>query len=217
MRAAPSRRFTPGWIVPALLVLLLALATPSPSYADSPPADTTAAHVGEMLANADAQTRTTVLYDPAYVSLAYPGGDVPPERGVCCDVVVRALRGAGVDLQKLVHEDMQAHFGSYPKIWGLARPDANIDHRRVPNLETFFRRQGRALPVTAIPSDYLPGDIVSWRLPNGLAHIGLVVAPQASADPARHLCVHNIGAGARVEDVLFAFKITGHFRYFADR
>ena len=129
----------------------------------------------------------------------------------------RSLRAAGVDLQRLVHEDMKAHFSAYPREWGLARPDPNIDHRRVPNLTTFFTRQGRARPVTAAAADYLPGDIVSWKLPGGLAHVGVVVASLSTADPARRLVVHNIGEGAKMEDVLFAFPITGHFRYFAGR
>ena len=163
------------------------------------------------------QIRTTLRYDPEYTVLAYPGGDVPPDRGVCTDVVIRSLRAAGVDLQRLVHEDMKAHFSAYPREWGLAHPDPNIDHRRVPNLATFFTRQGKALPVTAAASDYLPGDVVSWKLPGGLAHVGVVVEQLSAADAARHLVVHNIGEGAKMEDVLFAFQITGHFRYFANR
>ena len=178
--------------------------------------DLTAENVRRVVASAMEQTGTTLVYDPAYTVLAYPGGDVPADRGACTDVVIRSLRAAGVDLQRLVHEDMKAHFSAYPRDWGLARPDPNIDHRRVPNLATFFTRQGKALPVTMSAADYLLGDIVSWKLPGGLAHIGVVVEQVSPADPARHLMVHNIGEGAKMEDVLFAFQITGHFRYFAN-
>ena len=199
-----------GW---SLLVLVLLLAAAAPRLlADgaAPAADP----IRRALDSALAQTHTTVTYDAAYVSLAYPGGDVPADRGVCTDVIVRALRAAGVDLQALVHDDMKAHFSAYPKLWGLRRPDPNIDHRRVPNLMTFFVRQGRAFPVTANPADYLPGDIVAWKIDNGLGHIGIVSDQPSPADPARRQCVHNIGAGAKLEDVLFAFQITGHARYF---
>ena len=161
-----------------------------------------------------AQTQTTVRYDAAYVSLPYPGGDVPLEGGVCTDVIVRAFRAAGVDLQRSVHEDMAKHFSAYPKLWSLRKPDSNIDHRRVPNLMTFFTRSGKALPVTQNAVDYQPGDVVSWIIPGGLGHIGLVAAAASAEDPARHLMIHNIGAGAKLEDVLFTYKITGHYRYF---
>ena len=163
---------------------------------------------------AQQQVGVTVHYDPAYVRLAYPGGDVTAERGVCSDVVVRALRVTGVDLQRLVHEDMKSAFAAYPPLWRLRRPDRNIDHRRVPNLERFFQRKGKAVAVTRQPSDYLAGDIVSWRLPNGLAHIG-VLSTRRSADGLRPLAIHNIGLGAREEDVLFAWRQVGHYRWFA--
>ena len=166
----------------------------------------------KVLDNAHAQVGTTVLYDPAYVDLPYPGGDVPADRGVCTDVVIRAFRAAGLDLQQIVHEDMKAHFSAYPKNWGLSRPDTNIDHRRVPNLMTFFTRQGKSLPVTTNAADYQPGDVVTWSIPGGVPHIGLVVAEISSEDPARHLMIHNIGAGAKMEDVLFGFKVIGHYR-----
>ena len=163
------------------------------------------------------QVGRTTLYDPAYVSLDYPGGDVPIERGVCTDVVVRAMREMGVDLQVLVHEDMSRAFDAYPRRWGLKKPDANIDHRRVPNLMTFFERQGRSLPVTAEPADYRPGDLVTWDLSNGrLPHIGIVSAHR-SADGRRFMIVHNIGQGTQVEDVLFqpwVGRMTGHYRWF---
>ncbi|EHN7704347.1 DUF1287 domain-containing protein [Salmonella enterica] len=163
--------------------------------------------------SAGTQIGKTLFYDAAYVRLDYPNGDLPLERGVCADVVIRALRSQQVDLQKRVHEDMQAHFSAYPNNWKLKRPDSNIDHRRVPNLETWFQRHNKALPVTDKYSDYQPGDIVSWRLDNGLAHIGVVslnVTPEGVP-----LVVHNIGAGAQEEDVLFNWKVTGHFRYFS--
>ncbi|MEA2463507.1 MAG: uncharacterized protein QOJ98_1254, partial [Acidobacteriota bacterium] len=131
--------------------------------------------------------------------------DVPMAAGVCTDVVIRAYRHAGVDLQVLVHEDMKRNFSAYPKSWGLRKPDTNIDHRRVPNLATFFKRQGAALPVTKRASDYKPGDVVTWKLASGVPHIGIV--------SGRALVVHNIGSGVREEDVLFAYELTGHFRW----
>lgn len=160
-----------------------------------------------------AQSRTTRYYDPSYVRLRYPGGDVPPERGVCTDVVVRAFRKAGVDLQEEVHEDMKAHFGAYPDKWGLAGPDPNIDHRRVPNLMTYFERSGKALPLTHDAGDYRPGDVVAWRLGSGRDHIG-VVSDHYSVDKGIYLVAHNIGYGVTIEDVLFAFEVTGHYRCF---
>jgi uncharacterized protein YijF (DUF1287 family) len=172
--------------------------------------------VAKVLDAAHAQVGVTRHYDGSYVRLAYPGGDVPADRGVCTDVVIRALRAAGLDLQKLVHEDMRRNFAAYPRHWGLARPDRNIDHRRVPNLETWARRAGHALPVGTDPAAYRPGDLVSWRLPNGLPHIGLVSDRLAPDGSGRRLVVHNIGAGARVEDVLFAWPPVGHFRVFRD-
>ena len=158
------------------------------------------------------QIGVTTLYDPAYVVLDYPGGDVPLERGVCCDVVVRAFRKVGLDLQKLVHQDMKGHFSKYPKLWGLPRPDRNIDHRRVPNLQKFFERQGRSLPLGQGKADFRSGDVVAWRLPNNLCHIG-VVSDGIVAGSARPLIVHNIGAGAREEDVLHSWTIIGHYRW----
>ena len=159
------------------------------------------------------QVGRTTKYDPSYVKLAYPGGDVPMDRGVCTDVVVRALRRAGVDLQVLIHEDMRGSFGSYPKLWGLKRPDANIDHRRVPNIATFLRRAGKAVPVTKNAGDYRPGDIVVWRFRDGRPHMGIVSVRRVPGTGRYHV-VHNIGAGTQVQDCLFAFEITGHFRYF---
>jgi uncharacterized protein YijF (DUF1287 family) len=162
---------------------------------------------------ARAQVGVTVRYDPAYVSLRYPDGDVPRDRGVCADVVVRAFRGVGLDLQKLVHEDMRAHFRAYPKAWGLQRPDPNIDHRRVLNLETFLERRGFRRRDSFVPADYAPGDIVSWRLPGNLPHIGVVSDRTAADGSGRPLVIHNVGAGAREEDVLYAWPQSGHFRW----
>ena len=162
------------------------------------------------------QIGVTNYYDPAYVKLKYPGGDVPSDRGVCTDVVIRAYRTLGIDLQKLVHEDMLSNFKLYPKHWGLRRTDKNIDHRRVPNLQKFFERRGASLEVTKNPKDYLPGDIVTWNLRGatrglGLPHIG-IVSDQLSND-GTPLIIHNIGSGACLEDVLFDFHITGHYRF----
>ncbi|NWG71024.1 MAG: DUF1287 domain-containing protein [Parvularculaceae bacterium] len=168
---------------------------------------------GEIAAAALAQTRTRVVYDPAYVVLAYPGGDVPADRGVCADVIIRALRKVGADLQVLVHEDMKANFAAYPKRWGLKKPDRNIDHRRVPNLETFFTREGLRRALTTAPANFRPGDVVSWNLKGdsgSLPHIGIVTARKARS--GRPMVVHNIGAGVQHEDVLFQWKMTGHFR-----
>lgn len=166
----------------------------------------------DLAAAAAAQIGVTTVYDPAYVSLKYPGGDVPPARGVCCDVVIRALRAYGVDLQKLVHEDMKANFSAYPKIWGLKTTDANIDHRRVPNLMKFFERKGRALRVSDDDADYQPGDFVTWMLTGNLYHIGVIAAEKVPSTD-RPFVVHNIGRGAQREDVLHAFKIIGHYRW----
>jgi len=167
-----------------------------------------------LVTGAMEQIGKTTTYDPAYVGLAYPNGDVPIERGVCTDVVVRALRNTGVDLQVLIHEDMTQAFHAYPNLWDLSRPDPNIDHRRVPNINTFLRRQGKELPITSQPVDYRPGDIVAWRLPSGLLHIGLVSNIHARGTQ-RLKVIHNIGSGTRLEDILFRFEIIGHFRYFS--
>jgi uncharacterized protein YijF (DUF1287 family) len=160
---------------------------------------------------AEARTLMVEIYDPSYVRIGYPMGDVPDDRGVCADTVIRAFRAGGADLQQLVHEDMARAFAAYPHLWGLDRPDPNIDHRRVPNLETFFRRAGAALAASDDPALYAPGDVVSWRIPGNLAHIG-VVSTRAALN-GRPLMVHNIGAGSQLEDVLFAWKPVGWFRY----
>lgn len=157
-------------------------------------------------------TRQQVLYDPQYFVIKYPNGDVPADKGVCTDVVIRAYRKLGIDLQKEVHEDMKAHFSSYPKIWGLKETDKNIDHRRVPNLMRYFERHNSGLAITENPGDYRPGDIVSWNLGGAITHIGIVV-DRRSADGKRYSIVHNIGAGQVLEDCLFNYKIIGHYRF----
>ena len=182
-------------------------ARPRPFAANISPA------VRRVVEDAVDQTNYTHTYDPSYVKLGYPGGDVPLDRGVCTDVVVRAFRKVGVDLQKEVHEDMARAFASYPKKWGLSTPDSNIDHRRVPNLMTFFERRGKALSVTTDATDYQPGDVVTWDLGGGTTHIGIVTNVW-SDETANYLIAHNIGAGVRVENVLFSWRITGHYRYF---
>ena len=172
----------------------------------------------KLIAAGIEQTTYTKTYDPAYVKLAYPGGDVPRETGVCADVVVRAFRACGLDLQKEVHEDMAANFGEYPKTWGAKKTDANIDHRRVGNLMKWFERQGKSLPLTKDPQDYRPGDIVAWELDGRLLHTGLVTDLKAvdflGRENGHYQIVHNIGVGARIEDRLFEWKVIGHYRYF---
>lgn len=183
------------FLLPALLIL--------PALADSGP---------KIVEAARSQIGVTTRYDPAYVGLAYPGGDVPQDRGVCTDVVVRALRKAlDADLQKLVHEDMRANFASYPKNWGLGRPDKNIDHRRVPNLMTYLKRRGFSLEVTKDAADYQPGDLVTCTVPPNLPHI-MIVSERKSED-GTPMVIHNIGRGAREEDRLFEFPLTGHYRW----
>lgn len=157
-------------------------------------------------------TKDQVTYDPSYRSIPYPNGDVPKNTGVCTDVVIRAYRKLGIDLQKEVHEDMKANFSKYPTQWGLKKPDTNIDHRRVPNLEVFFQRKGEKLAVTQNASDYKTGHLVTWMLNGKLPHIG-IVSHKKSADGKRPLIVHNVGSGQVLEDCLFSYPIVGHFRY----
>ena len=159
------------------------------------------------------QIGKTTSYDPSYQKLDYPNGDVPIETGVCSDVIVRAFRKASIDLQKDVHEDMKANFSAYPTRWGLKAPDTNIDHRRVPNLETYFARKGKSQAITNHSDDFEPGDIVTWDMGTGQDHIGLITNVWYKPT-RRYLVVHNIGAGARMEDVMFSWKMTGHYRYF---
>lgn len=175
------------------------------------PADQDLAFPLKVAAGAELRAKKAEIYDPAYVKLAYPMGDVADDRGVCSDTVIRAFRHAGVDLQVEVHEDMRADFSAYPKIWGLTKPDRNIDHRRVPNLETLFRRKGGARTISENAADYLPGDVVSWRLTGGdLPHIGVVTRKTRGAQP---LIAHNIGAGTQEEPCLFDWPIKGWFRF----
>ena len=170
-------------------------------------------HADEALVEA-AQDRlkVSVRYDGAYVRLDYPGGDVPPDTGVCTDVIIRSYRAAfGFDFQKAVHEDMRANFSAYPKIWGLKRADKNIDHRRVPNLETYLKREGAELPVSKSAADYKAGDIVTWRLGGRLPHIGIV--SDKKSREGTPLIIHNVGAGPQEEDVLFIYELHRHYRF----
>jgi uncharacterized protein YijF (DUF1287 family) len=170
--------------------------------------------VNTLVAGALAQTKEEVTYNGAYFKITYPMGDVPAQYGVCTDVIIRAYRKLGIDLQQLVHEDMRSHFSLYPakRNWNQTKTDTNIDHRRVPNLQTFFTRHGKKLPVSDKPENYQTGDLVTWMLPGNLPHIG-IVTNQRSADGKRPLIVHNIGAGPKLEDMLFDYAITGHYRY----
>lgn len=187
---------------------IVAFAVPALLLAQSRP-DT---FTQRLVAAARERARHQVRYVPAYVRIAYPGGDVPAGTGVCTDEIIRTYRAVGIDLQKDVHEDMRRNFSLYPKSWGLRRPDTNIDHRRVPNLQVFFSRKGMRLPVTRNPRDYAPGDLVTYDLGGGIPHIGIVVDVR-SRDGQRWQLLHNIGAGPKIEDVLFNWKITGHYRY----
>ena len=157
-------------------------------------------------------TKDKVVYNGAYISIPYPNGDVPKSQGVCTDVIIRAYRKLGIDLQKEVHEDMKSNFSKYPKTWGLTKTDTNIDHRRVPNLETFFTRKGHKLTVTKNPSDYKTGEMVTWMINDKLPHIGIVTHLK-SRDGKRNLIVHNVGGGQVLEDCLFSYKIVGHYKY----
>jgi uncharacterized protein YijF (DUF1287 family) len=199
-----------------LLALLLIFSTTG-SWAQTRPAETRAQQefLKKLVAAAMERTHHAVRYDGAYVRIPYPGGDVPADTGVCTDEIIRSYRALGVDLQKEVHEDMERNFSAYPnqRRWGLAHTDANIDHRRVPNLMTFFSRKGDVLPITSEGHDYFPGELVTWDLGGGVPHIGIVVDQKSSAG-RQFLVVHNIGQGPKMEDVLFHWKITGHYRYF---
>ena len=174
------------------------------------------AHAGSfedrLVAAALERTEHFVIYNGSYRKIDYPMGDVPEHFGVCTDVVIRAYRAIGIDLQQLVHEDMKAHFSLYPKIWGMKQPDANIDHRRVPNLQTFFTRHGEKLPVSKRAEDYQPGDLVTWRLSDNQPHIGIVTNKRVPGSNMP-LIVHNIGWGPKLNDMLFDYPITGHYRF----
>ncbi|RKR10844.1 hypothetical protein C8C83_2536 [Flavobacterium sp. 90] len=156
----------------------------------------------------------SIDYDPAYFSIEYPNGDVPANKGVCTDVIIRSYRKLGIDLQKEVHEDMVEHFSEYPNLkkWGMTKTDTNIDHRRVPNLEIFFERNGEKLIITQDAKDYKTGEIVTWLINNKLPHIG-IVTNKKSKDGKRNLIVHNVGDGQVLQDCLFEYKIVGHYRY----
>ncbi|MCB0325450.1 MAG: DUF1287 domain-containing protein [Bdellovibrionales bacterium] len=169
---------------------------------------------GERLAEAaEAQTGVTVGYDPSYAKISYPGGDVDQRTGVCTDVVIRAYRALGIDLQEKVHLDMKEHFAVYPKLWGLSQPDTNIDHRRVPNLMRYFSRHGSVLPLSEDPCAYRTGDIVTWDLGSGMTHIGIVARTTSDCRKSTPMILHNFGQGTKREDVLFNWRIIGHFRY----
>ncbi len=205
------RRFMlPPVVPPQIIIPPPVIKPPEPPHVLEPKPP---AHVRNLLDSVYQQVEVTRGYDPAYVNLKYPGGDVPESTGVCADVIVRAFRAQGVDLQQALHEDMRKAFGEYPRKWSLKKPDTNIDHRRVYNLMRFFERQGKSLPITQNPADYQPGDVVAWDLGKGQAHIGLVthyVTPDG-----RPLMGHNIAYGTNIEDALFFWPIIGHYRYFS--
>jgi len=217
-----------GQALLAVVLLLLSLSCQKPQLVLRPPAGTdpppvvtkplaenAPSQLNQIIASAIEQTTVTTGYDPAYVGIEYPNGDVAPETGVCSDVVVRAFRKAGIDLQKEVHEDMGRAWDEYPKRWGAPGRDTNIDHRRVGNLRTYFERLGKSRPITTDRAQYLPGDIVAWDLGNKVDHIGIVVNVWSEQSKG-YLIVHNIGSGARLEDVLLNWEITGHYRYFTN-
>ena len=190
-----------------------AAVAPTPASVARPLPAGASAQLKQLVASAIEQSKVTTGYDPSWVKIDYPNGDVSSDTGVCSDVVVRAFRKAGIDLQKEVHEDMTRAWSEYPRKYGARGTDTNIDHRRVLNLTTYFDRQGKSQPITNDRADYLPGDVVAWELSDGVEHIGILT--NLSTEPDKHyLIVHNIGAGAKVEDVLLAWKIIGHYRYF---
>jgi hypothetical protein len=201
-----------GW-----LGLLFAFVATAVSVAETRPASGNPRQdfLDKLVAAAIERTNHSVKYVSAYVHLDYPGGDVPADTGVCSDEIIRAYRAVGVDLQKEVHEDMVKNWARYPSKskWHQAHPDPSIDHRRVPNLMVFFKRKGESLPISSRAEDYSPGDIVTWDLGGDVPHIGMVVNVK-SRESGRLLIVHNIGQGPKMEDVLFGWKITGHYRYF---
>ncbi|SOD54693.1 DUF1287 domain-containing protein [Pseudoxanthomonas wuyuanensis] len=199
-------------LLSARLILALAVAPGiAPALLAQPATDARTAAVPAWVGAARSQIGVTRHYDPAYVELTYPGGDVATDRGVCTDVIVRALRGSGLDLQQAIHQDMRGNFAAYPQQWGLKKPNRSIDHRRVPNQMRWFQRQGWSLPISAATSDYRAGDIVAWKLTgSGLLHIGIVSDRRTRAGVP--LILHNIGRGTQEEDLLFAHAIIGHYR-----
>ena len=204
------------WRVLCLCGLLVLGASTATAQADH--ATTRQEFTKRLVAAAVERTHHSVRYVSAYVRIPYPGGDVPADTGVCTDEIIRSYRAVGVDLQKEVHEDMVENFAAYPnkRRWLLSHPDSNIDHRRVPNLMVFFTRKGESLPITSRAEDYAPGDLVTWDLGGAVPHIGIVV-DQKSSSSGRYQVVHNIGEGPKLEDVLFNWKITGHYRYFGPK
>jgi uncharacterized protein YijF (DUF1287 family) len=199
-------------LLPVSLLIIAALAGRAQARPD--PAVVRQEFLRNLVAAAIERTHHQVTYDPGYVSIAYPGGDVPADSGVCSDEIIRIYRAVGIDLQKEVHEDIARNFSAYPMSrWQQKRPDRNIDHRRVPNLMAFFGRKGEELAITSQARDYAPGDMVAWDLGNGVLHIGMVVDTKGLLSN-RYMIVHNIGAGPQMEDVLFDWKIIGHYRYF---
>jgi len=201
----------------AIHAALLLASQGSTGHAQIRPGDLAARKVflKKLVASAVERSQHVVHYDPAYVRIPYPGGDVPADTGVCTDEVIRVYRAVGIDLQREVHEDMEQNFSAYPRKWRWlsGHPDTNIDHRRVPNLMVFFNRKGETLAITQQAEDYAPGDLVTWDLGGNVPHIGIVV-DQKSRASGRYMIVHNIGQGPKIEDVLFSLRITGHYRYF---
>ena len=204
MRSAQFKSMKKLIILSLLVIPILASA-----YRQGEPTDFSK----KLIQAAIERTKHIVRYDGSYRKIKYPNGDVPDDIGVCTDLVIRSYRKLGIDLQKDVHEDMKVNFDMYPKLWGLSKPDPNIDHRRVPNLQTLFKRKGILLPITKNPNDYVAGDLVSWMLPGNLHHIGIVIDSH-SQDDNKPLIVHNIGSGPVIEDILFDYQITGHYRYY---
>lgn len=200
---------------PIVFLVLLLMCLPARSQNPPAPSHSQQTFLQKLVEAAIERTHHSVRYDPSYVRIPYPNGDVPAETGVCTDEVIRAYRAVGVDLQKEVHEDMLHNFSAYPnqRRWLLTHTDTNIDHRRVPNLMAFFTRKGERLPISVRNEDYFAGDLVTWDLGGNVPHIGIVVN-RKSARTGRYLVVHNIGRGPQMEDVLFNWKITGHYRYF---
>lgn len=203
---------TKGWL---LLILFAAPLSSAVLHSTSVASSSHQEFLRRLAVAAVERAHHSVRYDSSYVRIQYPGGDVPADTGVCTDEIIRSYRALGIDLQKEVHEDMVHNFSAYPHRWQSlqAHPDPNIDHRRVPNLMVFFSRKGETLPVTGRSDDYSPGDIVTWDLGGGVPHIGIVVDPK-SPQTGRRMIVHNIGEGPKMEDVLFRWQITGHYRYF---
>jgi uncharacterized protein YijF (DUF1287 family) len=198
----------------SIVVALLVSSCAFLSSQNSPASDPRREFLRHLVNAAIERTSHRVRYDPSYVRMSYPGGDVPADTGVCTDEIIRSYRAVGVDLQKEVHEDMVQNFSAYPRKWkwGLGKPDSNIDQRRVPNLMVFFQRKGEALPITNRGADYSPGDLVTYDLGGNVPHIGIVVDRRGGS--GRYMIVHNIGQGPKMEDVLFNWRVTGHYRYY---